>query len=142
MSDPSPSVGLCFICKETLSEGQVRLVKERGIKTLLASSISLKNIENQRLLKSVNEIYVHSACQIKYNNPKLIKAAVSSGKSNITPSRATRSVSEQFNFREHCCLSGDKITEEFLVAERKKPEKRNNVITAEKFSQCNNLESR
>ncbi|CAL1281751.1 unnamed protein product [Larinioides sclopetarius] len=80
MSDSSPSVGLCFICTETLSEGQVRLVKERGAKTLLASSISLKNIENQRLLKGVNEIYVHSACQIKYNNPKLIKAAVSSGK--------------------------------------------------------------
>lgn len=59
----------------------MRLVKERGVKTLLASSISLKNIENQRLLKCVNEIYVHSACQIKYNNPKLIKAAVSSGKS-------------------------------------------------------------
>lgn len=135
MSDPSPSVDLCFICKETLSEGEVRLVKERGVKTLLASSISLKNIENQRLLKCVNEIYVHSACQIKYNNPKLIKAAVSSGKSNITPLRATRSVSEQFNFREHCCLCGDKITEEFLVAERKKkPEKRNNVITAEKLS--------
>lgn len=48
---------LCFICKETLSEGELRLVKERGVKTLLASSISLKNIENQRLLKGVNEIY-------------------------------------------------------------------------------------
>ena len=45
-----------------------------------------------------------------------------------------RSISEQFNFREHCYPCGDKITEEFFVAERKKPEKQNYVINAEKFS--------
>ncbi|KAG5878950.1 hypothetical protein JTB14_022608 [Gonioctena quinquepunctata] len=47
----------CFICGESLREGDVVLVKEKGVQTLRASSAALKNRDNEHLLRRVTDIY-------------------------------------------------------------------------------------
>lgn len=55
-----------------VSESEVVLGKGLGIKTFLATSITLSFQENVRLLKIlVTEISEHSAHQKRYNNPCL-----------------------------------------------------------------------
>lgn len=141
MSDDQSGVSgdLCFVCRDSLNEGEVTLVKERGVRTLLASSISLKNQANIKLLQNVAEISLHSACQKRYNNPKLIKAAVERGDHEVRPSRPTRTTS-QFDFRENCLLCGEPITDDFIVKQRKlPPSKRNKVISIECMQTASNV---
>lgn len=135
MSEPGSSKSsTCFICGESLREGDVVLVKEKGVQTLRASSAALKNRDNECLLRRVTEICVHSACQKRYNHPKVIAAAVKRGETDVK-GRTTRGSSEQFIFRENCFLCGERITAEFIEAQkRKRPDKRNSVITVEKMT--------
>lgn len=137
MSDPGSSgASVCFIRKESLSEVAV-LVKEKGVKTLLASSVSRNIQENVQLLTGVNEILRTQCLRKEIYDARCIKQLFA-----VKTSRSTRSVLGQFNFREQYFLCGERLTEEFLVVQRKvKPEKRNNVMTRKVASQCNNLKS-
>lgn len=115
----------CFICNETLTEGEVILVKQRGVKTLLSCSVTLKNREHERLLKEVHEISVHRACQKSYTNPKLITATVKRGQNEVKLTKPTRSSTQQFNFRDCCFLCGEEITLQFVDNKKKiTPEKK------------------
>lgn len=135
MLEPGSSTSsTCFICGLSLQEGEIVLVKERGVQTLRSSSAALKNSENERLLRHLKQIYIHTACQKRYNNTKLIKAAVQRGETDMKK-RNTRASSEQFNFNNHCFLCGEAITAEFIEAQKKcSPEKRNTVHTVVKIA--------
>ena len=61
MATPAPN--LCFICNDSLNEGEVVVVKKRGIQTLSESSVKRQNPIHKRLLRDLTEVTVHSACQ-------------------------------------------------------------------------------
>ncbi|KAG5872327.1 hypothetical protein JTB14_037575 [Gonioctena quinquepunctata] len=74
------------------------------------------------------------ACQKRYNHPKVIAAAVKRGETDIEVG-TTRGSSEQFSFRENCFLCGERITAEFIEAQKmKRPDERNSVITVDKMT--------
>ena len=93
-SNDVSSANLCFICNATnasLNEDNLVLVKEREIRIFIQSSISIKNVTNQRLLQNVLQISVHSACQKRYNNPRFIAAVVNRGENRTRSKRFMRS---------------------------------------------------
>ncbi|KAG5876961.1 hypothetical protein JTB14_027860 [Gonioctena quinquepunctata] len=74
------------------------------------------------------------SCQKRFNHPKVIAAAVKRGETDVEVG-ITRGSSEQFSFRENCFLYGERITVEFIEAQkRKRPDNRNSVITVEKMT--------
>lgn len=131
----------CFICGLSLQEGETILVKEKGVQTLRLSSTALKNSDNELLLRHLKHICIHTSCKKRYNNPKLIKAAVQRGERDLKKKkRTTRASSEQFNFKDHCFLCGEVISAEFIEAQKKcSPEKRNTVHTVVKITMSENV---
>ncbi|GBN52133.1 hypothetical protein AVEN_148393-1 [Araneus ventricosus] len=86
MSTPASTTSVineCFICHSSLSECEVVIVKERGIRTFIKSSANRTLQANERLLKTLTVVPVHNACQKKYNNPKLIAAAIRHGDTDL-----------------------------------------------------------
>ncbi|KAG5881216.1 hypothetical protein JTB14_037063 [Gonioctena quinquepunctata] len=65
----------CFICGDILQEGEVIEVKKKGLETFRQSSIKRKN-NKYKLLVGLKSIVVHDACRKRYNNGKLIAAAL------------------------------------------------------------------
>lgn len=129
----------CFICSLSMEEGEIVLVKEKGVQTVRASSVALKNVENERLLKHLNQIHVHTACQKRYNNQKLMKAAVQRGETHMKKT-STRASSPHFSFKDHCFMCGEIITAKFIENQKKYPaEKRNSVHTVEKVTMNANI---
>ncbi|GBL55346.1 hypothetical protein AVEN_21121-1 [Araneus ventricosus] len=129
----TPATSVCFICNKSLSEGAVVTVKKRGIETLTKSSVLRMLPDHTDLLKDLNEIAVHRGCQKTYTNSGMIAASIkrlSVLEQEARPS--TRSKRTVFNFKNHCFMCGERITAEFLAAQKKLPfSKRNNVITVE-----------
>ncbi|KAG5885486.1 hypothetical protein JTB14_017209 [Gonioctena quinquepunctata] len=81
-------------------------------------------------MRRVTDIYVHSSCQKRYNHLKVIAAAVKRGGPDVKVE-----TKRQFSFRDNCFLCGERITAEFIEArKRKRPDKRNSVITVEKMT--------
>lgn len=137
-----------FICDKTLSEGEVIVVKERGVKTLQACSVKRQNKNHQRFLAKLTTMTVHTACKKHYINEKLILAAIRRGGAvqQPLPSKppVTRSAS-LFDFKKHCFLCSEEVSEEFrkykkkyrkVVFEVKKNSVKDIVLTA--IRNCNN----
>src|SRR5436190_24312652 len=111
----------CFICHSILSEGEVTILKERGIKTLINSSAKRKLPAHEQLLKTVNAVSVHIACQKKYNQPKLIAAALRRGSTGFQKETVQLlSNNDKFNFKTHFVFCAKEITDSFREARKKK----------------------
>ncbi|GBM91682.1 hypothetical protein AVEN_79275-1 [Araneus ventricosus] len=118
-----------YIEPSSLSEGEVVIVKERGIKTLIKSSDNRKLQANERLLKTLTVVSVHNACQKKYDNPKLIAAALRRGDTGLQKQTVQfRSTSEKFDFKIHCVLCAEEITDSYLEAQTKKEVRQRNIV--------------
>lgn len=117
----NPQVDLCFICEKTLSESDVVVVKERGVKTLLKSSELRGNRAHTRILRTLSSVTVHGACQKNYINEKLI-AAYCRKKDNEpqVASTSRRSSIPTFNFKAQCFLCTEEITPDFLNKQKKR----------------------
>ena len=126
---------LCFICDESLSNGEVTLVNERGVNRLRESSVKRKINAHSYLLKNVIEIKVHSACQKQYNNEKLIAAFLKRDESKPVPGPSRRSSGPAYTFKNHCFLSGNEVPKDFLEKQLKLPlERRDHVFLCGKLS--------
>lgn len=94
-------VRICFICEKILDKGEILEVQEKGVKTLLASSVKKINKNHEHFLKNLKKVTVHSACQKHYNNKKLI-AAAKRRDSNVVSlsllSTSLRSATSAFDF--------------------------------------------
>lgn len=134
----NPQVDLCFICEKTLSESDVVVVKERGVKTLLKSSELRGNRAHTRILRTLSSVTVHGACQKNYINEKLI-AAYCRKKDNEpqVASTSRRSSIPTFNFKAQCFLCTEEITPDFLNKQKK--EDITHLIEIS-FVWCNNWE--
>ncbi|KAG5890230.1 hypothetical protein JTB14_028771 [Gonioctena quinquepunctata] len=65
----------CFIFGDILQESEVIEVKEKGLETFRQASIKRKD-NKYKLLVGLKSIVVHDACRKRYNNEKLIAAAL------------------------------------------------------------------
>lgn len=72
----SSNTNLCFICSDSLSVGETRVVKEKGIQTLSEASVKRKLPNHQRLLKDLNKVTAHNDCYKSYINRRMIEAYV------------------------------------------------------------------
>lgn len=126
MAAPSSDL-LCFICNGSVS-GDVSVVKERGIKTLIEASIKRKQVNHKHYLKDLKQVSVHSACQTNYINTKLIKAYLCRSAKSGPQSTQTRSTGDAFTFKDHCFFCNEKITREFIEIQKKLPISRRKVV--------------
>ncbi|GBM29730.1 hypothetical protein AVEN_156912-1 [Araneus ventricosus] len=132
MSTPASTTSVtnyCFIRHSSSSEGEVVIVKEREIKILIKSSTNRKLQANERLLKTLTVVSVHNACQKKYNNPKVITAAIRHGDTGLQKQTVQlRSTSEKFDFKTHCVLRAEEITNSYPEAQTKKEIRLRNIV--------------
>ncbi|KAG8176230.1 hypothetical protein JTE90_011100 [Oedothorax gibbosus] len=56
----------CFICDESLNEGETLIVKDRGVNRLRESSAKRKLTAHSAFLNNVKEVRVHTSCQITF----------------------------------------------------------------------------
>ena len=124
------SMSECFICKNSLDEGEVSVVKRKGINRFKDSSVKRGKHASVLLLQNFQEITVHSACQKMYNDEKMILAYVHRGgvAPKPTAKKKTRSQGLSFDFKNNCLFCGEKITDEFLEKQKKLPISRRNVV--------------
>ncbi|CAG9814961.1 unnamed protein product [Phaedon cochleariae] len=126
----STEAGLCFICQNSLAEGEVNVVKAKGVARLLDSSVKRKKSADEQFLKNLKQVTVHSACQKKYNNEGMIKASLRRGHDAPRPSlRSYRSERAPFDFNNRCFLCEDVITDEYRKRQAKLPiDRRNGTV--------------
>ncbi|CAH1118147.1 unnamed protein product [Phaedon cochleariae] len=115
---------VCFICQGSLIDGDVVTVRQKGVKTLISSSVQRKNNEHRRYLTNLSEVKVHSACQKHYNNPKLISSYL---KRASEPSTSTRR-SNVFDLRKHCFYCGKEADDNWEENLRRLPYAKRNLI--------------
>ena len=65
----------CFFCEQSLTDGAVMTVRERGIQTFIESSEKRKDGFHVQLRKFTTMV-VHDACRKNYNDPRTIVAAI------------------------------------------------------------------
>ncbi|KAG8194133.1 hypothetical protein JTE90_000971 [Oedothorax gibbosus] len=75
----------CFICDESLNEGETLIVKERSVNRLRESSAKRKLTAHSAFQNNVKEVRVHTSCQVSYNNDKLIAAYLRKAASGPVP---------------------------------------------------------
>lgn len=124
---------VCFICEISLNEGEIKIVKEKGVKNLQKCSAKRQNEEHQRFLKDLKQVTIHNACHKRYINERMIAAYVrrctagdDDGPSCVAPS--LRSRTEGFCFKDQCFLCGEGIPEDFLKKQERLPEHERNLI--------------
>ncbi|GBM50202.1 hypothetical protein AVEN_134775-1 [Araneus ventricosus] len=72
---------------------------------------------------------VSAACEKKYNSPKLIDAAIRRGDTGLRKQTVQlRSTSEKFDFKTHCVLCAEEITDSHLEAQTKKEIRQRNIV--------------
>lgn len=111
-------------------------MKERGVNRLIESSVKRNIKAHSLLLRKWIEVTVHTACQKQYNNEKLIAASLHGGNvSQNTPSTLRRSSNPGFNFKGHCFLCAEEISEDFKEQQKKLPmTRRDSVHLVEKLN--------
>ncbi|CAG9769514.1 unnamed protein product [Ceutorhynchus assimilis] len=62
-SDPS---GVYFICRSTIEEGKITIVKRRDIQTLIEVNEKRELIQNKQFLSNFNEVTVHDVCRKRH----------------------------------------------------------------------------
>ncbi|KAG5869947.1 hypothetical protein JTB14_026234 [Gonioctena quinquepunctata] len=107
----------CFICGDILQESEVIEVKEKGLETFRQSSIKRKD-NKYKLLVGLKSIVVHDACRKRYNNEKLIAAALRRGSDGTTSQVQLRSTRPTFSCKNHCFLCAAEITAEFISKQK------------------------
>lgn len=128
--------GVCFICRGTLEEGTVIIVKKRGIISLINASVKRGLQENKSFLQKLEEVTVHDACRKRYTVESNVEASVRRGGDSVPqacnqPSLRSSSV---HNLKTICFLCGEDITEEYIKLQQKLPySRRNNVHKVEKL---------
>ena len=75
--------GICFICRSTLEEGKVIVVKKRGILSLIEVSVKRGLLQNQQFLQELNEVTVHDACRKRYTVEGNVAASVRRGGESV-----------------------------------------------------------
>lgn len=110
---------MCFICEKTLSESDVAVVKERGVKTLLKSSELQGYRAHTRILRTICSVTVHAACQKNYINEKLIAAYYYKDNKPQLASTSRRSSIPTIKFKSQCFLCTEEITPDFLDKQKK-----------------------
>lgn len=121
---------LCFICKEGVESGELTVVKARGIARLLESSVKRKLSADGQFLCGLSAVRVHSACQTRYNNEKLIAAFARheyNTSNALSPVLTRRSQVAKFNFTNTCFLCEGAITDDFRAKQLKLPLERRNA---------------
>lgn len=98
------------MCGKYTSEDNVVTVKKRGVQSLLSASVIRGDKEHERMLKIVDSVVMHPACQKNYANKKL--AEISKRKSDGTGSSSPASSSStppivlqvppSFDFANYC----------------------------------------
>ncbi|KAJ8890271.1 hypothetical protein PR048_009779 [Dryococelus australis] len=102
--------GQCFICQESLAEGEVTVVRTRGVARLLESSIKWRKSADEQLLGGM------ASAHLGYDAP------------STTP-KPTRTRMPQFDFNNKCFLCEKEITQAFKEKQAKLPiARRNNVV--------------
>lgn len=129
MASTSSGSDLCFICKGGVESGELSVVKARGVARLLESSVKRKLSADEQFLRGLSEVRVHSACQTRYNNEKLIAAFARRGY-DTSESRflvPTRSQVQKFDFTNACFLCEEAISDDYRAKQAKLPLERRNV---------------
>lgn len=130
MVSTSSGSDLCFICIGAVEACELSVLKARGVARLLESSLKRKLSTDEQFLGGLSEVRVHSACQTRYNNEKLIAAFARRGyDTSKTPSPVftRRSQVGKFNFTDACFLCVEAITEDFRAKQAKLPVERRNA---------------
>ncbi|KAG5872122.1 hypothetical protein JTB14_013442 [Gonioctena quinquepunctata] len=129
----------CFICGDILQESEVIEVKEKGLETFRQSSIKRKD-NKYKLLVGLKSIVVHDACRKRYNNEKLIAAALRRGSDGTTSQVQLRSTRPTFSFKNHCFSCAAEITAEFISKQKQtRLCERNIVYSVRKLSMKNSI---
>lgn len=125
-------IEICFICEQSLNEGEILVVKERGVKRLQEVSSRRKNPQHQRFLSGLSQIKVHKACQKSYTNERMIAAYVRHITDNpdelSSVSSSVRSKSDAFDFKNQCFLCGEGLPEDFQEKQLKLPASKRNFV--------------
>lgn len=119
--------GVCFICRTTLDEGQVTVVKKRGVTSLIEVSVKRALKENQQFLQDLDEVTVHDLCRKRYSVQSNILASIRRG-SDIIPKPISSRSKKCLGLKNICLLCGDNITEEFIKLQNKLPLSRRNNL--------------
>lgn len=92
---------LCFVCSKTLSAGKLRLIKIRGIRTLVSKSQSY-NDSKWKLIETKTEINVHDCCYLRYSSGTF---RISEADDSSRSGRSSRASStDGFDFQSLCLL--------------------------------------
>lgn len=115
MTKAAMTESVCLLCDEQLDEQKITVVKERGIQTLINSSIERRDGKHGTLKKE-SCIPVHEKCRIAYNKKSNICKAL------FKPSDAkeTRSGLDLFDFKKNCIFCGNAADDTFMKLELKK----------------------
>lgn len=123
---------ICFICKQSLNEGEILVVKERGVKKFQEVSVKRKNPQHQYFLSGLSQVNVHKACQKSYTNERMIAAYVRHMTDNpdeqSSVSSSVRSKSDAFDFKNQCILCGEELPENFQANQQKLPPSKRNYV--------------
>lgn len=121
----------CFICKKTLGEGEVQHVSKRGVDTLLAASIARGHAENGRMLRTLESITVHRACQKNYADTRW-------GINTVCSPSLPSIVEPTFDFKNLCFLCAELANEDFLKTQTKLPYSRRKQVSLVTMNTLNN----
>lgn len=116
----------CFICEKDLSEGAVKVVKEKGIETLRDAS-KKRNDRKGAVLTGKSSVSVHVSCQKSYINEKIIAAHLKKAAQPSTSTGKLRSFSE-FYFKTHCFVCGTGIPEDYARSQQRLPPHKRNLV--------------
>ncbi|KAG5888631.1 hypothetical protein JTB14_022647 [Gonioctena quinquepunctata] len=138
----------CFGSKDKLSKEDMDFLKshtrydESTIKEWYKGfKSSIKRKDNKyKLLVGLKSIVVHDACRKRYNNEKLIAAALRRGSDGTTSQVQLRSTRPTFSFKNHCFLCAAEITAEFISKQKQtRLCERNIVYSVRKLSMKNSI---
>lgn len=105
----------CFFCYEDVHTGPNRVIKSKGIQSVITASLS-RDDEKHKILTSVDNIKAHDACYKSYVSQSNISAAKKRKRSeenaNIPSSSKQRVF---FNYEELCIICGEKTGDEYLA---------------------------
>lgn len=110
----------CFVCGEDLATAPSRVIKKKGITSLIAASISRED-EKHELLSTVESIKAHDACYKSYVAPSNISAQKKRKRSQedlTSPETSRQRVC--FNFEELCVICGEEAGSSYLRNVKKK----------------------
>lgn len=117
----------CFICEKDVSEGAMKVVKEKGIDTLREAS-KKRNDGKGAVLAGKIYVSVHVSCQKSYINERMIAAHLKKAARPSTSSGKLRSSSEYFDCKTHCFVCGTDIPEDYARSQQRLPLHKRNLV--------------